>query len=316
MLFPQPSPPLRVGGFFHAKLAPYFLIPNRMEHKPLGETGIRLPEIALGTSSYTGGGAPLCHGIDLGAFFIDTAETYGTEEVVGEAIRGIRQRAFIATKVAAMNLKRGDLLKAADRSLQRLQTDHIDLYQVHSPNASIPIAETMAAMEDLVDAGKVRFIGVSNFTTAELKKARAALRKHPIVSNQVRYSLVDRTIETQLLSYCQQHCITILAYSPLGGGPQNLRASDKRGILRKVAAETGKTEAQIALNWCIAKERVIAITKSNSADRIAEACSASGWRLSAEQMRMLDEEIPFRKRSSVEIILRGAARRALDRIRL
>ena len=106
----------------------------------------------------------------------------------------------------------------------------------------------MGAMEELVDAGKVRFIGVSNFTLAELRKARIAMRKYPIVSNQVRYSLIQRTIETQLLGYCQEHRITIIAYSPLGSGLQNIRARDKDGALGRLAAETGKTGAQIALN--------------------------------------------------------------------
>src|ERR1035438_2076386 len=93
----------------------------------------------------------------------------------------------------------------------------------------------MGAMEELVDAGKVRFIGVSNFTLAELRKARIAMRKYPIVSNQVRYSLIQRTIETQLLGYCQEHRITIIAYSPLGSGLQNIRARDKDGALGRLA---------------------------------------------------------------------------------
>ena len=285
-----------------------------MEHKELGTTGTLLPEIGLGTSGYSGGSEPLRAGIELGSFLIDTAEQYGTEQAVGEAVKGIRERVFLAGKVSRGHLKRGDLLAAADRSLPQLQTSYIDLYQVHSPNGSIPIEETMSAMEELVDAGKVRFIGVSNFTLAELKKARIAMRKYPIVSIQVRYSLIQRTIETQLLRYCQDHRITILAYSPLGSGMQNIRARDKDGVLGRLAAETGKTEAQIALNWCTAKEGVIALTKSNSAQRVSEACHASGWRLSPNQLRWLDEGITYEQRGPVEIALRCIARRWLDRI--
>jgi len=170
---------------------PTFGITQPLDHKQLGQTGTRLPEVGLGTSRYSGGTAPLRQAIELGAFFIDTAESYGTEEMVGEAVKGIRQRVFLSTKVAWANLGRGELMKAAEGSLVRLRTDHIDLYQIHSPNSAIPIRETMPAMEDLVDAGKVRFIGVSNFTLAELKKAQAVTRKYPIVSNQVRYSLAE-----------------------------------------------------------------------------------------------------------------------------
>src|SRR6267378_6585703 len=120
-----------------------------MDHKELGKTGVFLPEIGFGTWRYAGGVEPLRKGIELGAFFIDSAESYGSEPVVCEAIRGMRERAFIATKVSSGNLKRSDLLKSADQSLLRLQIDYIDLYQIHGPNPTIPIAETMAAMEEL-----------------------------------------------------------------------------------------------------------------------------------------------------------------------
>jgi diketogulonate reductase-like aldo/keto reductase len=169
--------------------------------------------------------------------------------------------------------------------------------------------ESVATLEELVDAGKVRFIGVSNFTMEELKKAQAAIHKYAIVSNQVRYSLVDRTIERDLLSYCQKNRITVLAYSPLAGGIQNIARKDKNGVLPRIAAETATTEAQVALNWCIAKEGVIAITKSDPVHRIVEACSASGWRLSDDQLGMLDIGIKYRRRGRAESVLRQSARR-------
>jgi diketogulonate reductase-like aldo/keto reductase len=293
---------------------PQVSISSTVEHKELGATGTPLPEIALGTAGYSGTVDSLRRGIERGAFLVDSAELYGTEEVVGEAVKRIRDRVVLATKVSRENLKRKDLLKAADQSLRKLQTSYIDLYQVHTPNGRISIEETMGAMEDLVEAGKIRFIGVSNFTLAELKKAQAAMRKYRIVSNQVRYSLIERTIQTQLLRYCQAQRITIMAYSPLGSGLQHLRARDKNGTLDKLAAETGKTQAQIALNWCTAKEGVIAITKSNSDERMSEACRASGWRLSPRQLRLLDEGITYEQRGPLEIALRRTARRLLDRI--
>ena len=132
---------------------------------------------------------PLRAGIELGACFIDTAECYGTEPIIGEAIRGIRDRIFLASKVSPRHFRYKDVIKAAECSLKQLQTDYLDLYQLHWPNYTVPIAETMAAMESLVETGKTRFIGVSNFTVAEMRRAQAQLSKARIASNQVRYSL-------------------------------------------------------------------------------------------------------------------------------
>ncbi|MCZ6451651.1 MAG: aldo/keto reductase, partial [Deltaproteobacteria bacterium] len=122
-----------------------------MELKQLGTTGVQLPEIGLGTWAYRGGVEPLQKGISLGAFLIDTAEIYGTEGMVGEAVKGQRDQVFIATKVSASHLRYDDVLRAAEDSLKKLGTDYIDFYQVHWPNRSVPIRETMRAMEDLVD---------------------------------------------------------------------------------------------------------------------------------------------------------------------
>ena len=273
-----------------------------------------VPEIAFGTWRYSGGIVPIRTAVEHGAFFIDTAESYGSEEVVGEAVRGIRHQTFIATKVSPMNLRQKDLWKSADQSLCRLHSDYIDLYQLHGPNPSVPIEETMASMEELVNAGKVRFIGVSNFTLLELKRAEAAMRKYLIVSNQVRFNLADRTIERDVLPYCHQKGITILAFSPLGRGLQNLQKRDKHGVLGRLSLETGRTEAQVALNWCTSKDSVIALTKSDSTNRVIESCGASGWRLSPDQSRLLDEGVRFRSRGMAEIALRRLARKALSRL--
>lgn len=142
-----------------------------MNHKDFARTGLKLPEIGFGTLDYQGGVEPLRRGVDLGACLIDTAEAYGTEDVVGEAIRGIRHRVFLASTALPRHFRYAGLLRAADQSLARLKTDHIDLYQLHWPNYAVPIEETMAAMEELVDRGKVRFIGVSNFSVIDLQKA-------------------------------------------------------------------------------------------------------------------------------------------------
>ena len=264
-----------------------------MEHKELANTGVELPEIGLGTAGYRGGVAPLQRGISLGAFLIDTAEAYDTEDAVGEAIRDIRDEVFVATKVSPPHFRHDDVLKAADNSLKRLGTTHIDLYQLHVPSSDIPIEETMGAMDRLVEAGKIRFIGVSNFSVAQLKQAQAA-STNKIVSNQVRYSLVDRSIEAELLPYCQENDVTILAYSPLAVGMGKLNARLNKGVLEQVAQETGKTEAQVALNWCVSHENVITIPKSDSVERTEENCRASGWKLSTEQLIVLEQALPDR----------------------
>ena len=258
-----------------------------MEYVPLGETGVQVPQIGLGTHNYTGGDAPLRRGVALGANLIDTAESYSTEGAVGSAVKGIRDQVIIASKVSPSNFRRGDVLEAADRSLKRLDIEQIDLYQLHWSNPAIPIGETMSAMDRLVDDGKVRFIGVSNFSVAELEEAQAATSNR-IVSNQVRYSLIEREIERELLPYCQENDVTIIAYSPLAKDLGRLRSGLGRGALEQVAESAGKTQAQVALNWCISRQNVMAIPKSSSMERTEENCGASGWSLTAEQMRLLD----------------------------
>lgn len=264
-----------------------------MEVKPLGNTGVMVPEIGLGTWNYKGGVEPLRRGIELGAWFIDTAEGYRTEGVVGKAIRGIRDSVFVATKVSGRNLRYDDVLRAAEGSLRLLDTDHIDLYQIHWPNSSVPIKETLRAMEELVDSGQVKYIGVSNFSTGETQEAQAAMNKYPIVSNQVLYNLNSREIERDLLPYCEKHNVTIIAYTPLDDGRlvrmSRLRRNGRMEVLEEIASQVEKTPAQVALNWCNRLPNVISIPKSDSVERTVENCGASGWSLSEEQVRLLDE---------------------------
>ena len=221
---------------------------------------------------------------------------------------------IIATKALPSHFRHADLLKAADQSLGRLRTDRIDLYQLHWPNYTVPIEETMAAMEELVDRSKVRFIGVSNFSVSDLKKAQAALSKYKIVSNQVRYNLIDRTIEGGLLRYCQEHDIAVIAYSPLAHGLGHIKARDPGQVLQRLSRLTGKSEAQVALNWCISKETVIAIPTASSLDHVEGDCGASGWRLSQDHVDLLDRAIGYGRRGDVETALRRIARHLLQRL--
>ncbi|HKV53292.1 MAG TPA: aldo/keto reductase [Candidatus Binataceae bacterium] len=269
-----------------------------IELKELGKTGVKVPEIGVGVWRYSGGVEPLRKAIELGAWLIDTAEVYGTEAVVGQAIDGLRERVFVATKVAGQHLRHDEVLRAAEASLKRLAIDRIDLYQIHWPNGAVPIAETMRAMETLVDRDQVRYIGVSNFSLAQLRGAQAAMSKYPIVANQVLYNLNRREIEAELIPYCEANGVTVIAFTPLDSGnlarhSQYPRNPEGQQALERIATETGKTASQVALNWCVRSPSVITIPKSNQTARVAENCGGSGWRLSTGQIELLNRAFPL-----------------------
>ena len=269
-----------------------------MEYQELGQTGVMVPIVGLGTWRYTGGSEPLRHGIELGANLIDTAEMYRTEGVVGEAIAGIRDRVLVATKVLGSNLRYDEVLRAAERSLQLLAVDKIDLYQIHWPNPRVPIAETMRAMAKLVADGLVDYVGVSNFSVDEMQAAQSAAPNVPIVSNQILYNLRRRSAERDIIPHCLRNDITVIAYSPLHEGAL---ASAPAGRLRRalgmirgrdalaaVSEETGYSVAQVAINWVADQPGIIAIPKSNSTQRTEDNCAASGWHLTTEQRHALE----------------------------
>jgi len=265
-----------------------------MEYREFGATGVKVPEIGFGTWQYRGGSAPLRKAVELGACLIDTAEMYGTEADVGAAIKGMREKVFVATKVSSNHLRHNEVLAAADASLKRLGIDTIDLYQIHWPDPAVPIAETMGAMEKLVDTGKARFIGVSNFYLKNLQEAEASMTRHKIVSNQVKYSLLQRGVEEDTLAYCQNRRIAVVAYSPLARGDlcakPLLRNRHALGALEKIAAETGKTMAQVALNWVLHAPGVTApILGARTAGQLQGALRSDDLTLPAEIAAALDD---------------------------
>ncbi|MFP3190517.1 MAG: aldo/keto reductase [Thermoproteota archaeon] len=271
-----------------------------IEYKFLGITGEKIPSIGLGTwglGGYSRSSSAndekeielIRYAAEKGLTFIDTAEMYGAghaEELVGQAVKDIRSKVFIATKVSPEHLRYDDVIKACERSLKRLQTSYIDLYQIHWPNPRVPLRETIKALERLAEEGKIRYIGVSNFSVELLKEAISLTSKHDIVSNQVEYSLLSREIEKDLLDFAKNNKITIIAYSPLARGA--IFSGEYAEKLRKICEKYNKTISQVALNWLISKENVVAIPKTSKKERIDEFLGAYGWRLSKEDVEEIE----------------------------
>jgi diketogulonate reductase-like aldo/keto reductase len=278
-----------------------------LEFRALGKTGEKIPVIGLGTWAIGGrstgdssrddeGVEALKLGLELGMTLIDTAEMYGaghSEEVVSRVLKTWNKPVCLASKVSPSHFAYDDVLRSARKSLERLKVRRMDLYQLHWPNSQIPIQETMRAMEKLVRDGMIRHIGVSNFSVEQMKEAQAALSKETIVSNQMEYSLIDRSIETDVLPYCQEEGLTVIAYSPLGQGkiPKGRGASFR--VLDQVAAEHGKTRNQVALNWVLRKVPVVTIPKAADKSHVRENAQVAAWKLTPDDLRRLDTAFPI-----------------------
>lgn len=232
-------------------------------------------------------------GIKLGMTFIDTAEIYGngySECLIARVIKDIRNKVFISTKVSPENLSYDNVIQSAEMSLNRLHTDYIDLYQIHWPNPKIPIKETMQAMERLVDEGKIRYIGVCNFSLKELMSAEKSLYDSSISSIQVEYNLFDRTIENTILPYCEQKDITVIAYGPLDQGRIVNSNSKNMNILKTMANKYNRTVAQIVLNWLIYHRMVVTIPRSINTIHIEENSSSTDFNLSEKDFVVLSDK--------------------------
>jgi diketogulonate reductase-like aldo/keto reductase len=219
----------------------------------------------------------IAESVEYGITLLDTAESYGSgnsEELIGRALAGIRSQFFISTKISPENLTSSAVITSCNNSLQRLRTDYIDLYSIHWPNPTVPIESTMAALCDLKKQGKIRHIGVSNFSLGQLKEAQQ-VSTEPILASQVEYNLFDRSIEADLLPYCTGQGILTLAYSPLDQG----RIAINAPILMELAQKYQKTPAQIILNWIISHPGVIAIPKASNIKHLRENAAAGGFKL-------------------------------------
>jgi diketogulonate reductase-like aldo/keto reductase len=259
--------------------------------------GSAIPVLGLGTWTYGGGTstdysrdqesiAMLRRLIELGYTHLDTAESYGKnhcEELVGQAIQAFdRDDLFITTKVAPEHLRERDVLKALEGSLGRLGLDYVDLYLIHWPNNSIPLEETFRGLNALLADGRVRRVGVSNFSVAQLQRAMT-LCSGPVVTNQVRYNLLHREPERNgLLAFCQREGVVLTAYSPL-----------KDDVLRHptvtaVARKHRVTPAQVAIQWLVRQPLVITIPKSSDLVHSQENLAALDVRLDDEDVAQLN----------------------------
>jgi diketogulonate reductase-like aldo/keto reductase len=216
---------------------------------------------------------------------IDTAESYGSEGLIGRAISGQRDRVFLVSKVSANHVGGNGIARACDASLRRLGTDRLDLYLLHWPNGITDYAGIVAAFENLRSAGKVRAWGVSNFSVGQLEKLFRVPQGDRCATNQVPYSVGDRGIERDLLPWCEQHGMPEMAYSPLGGHGGNLLRDP---TLARIAAAHGCSPAAVALAWTIRSGHVIAIPESGSVAHVKENAVAFSLTLTREELETID----------------------------
>ncbi|MGO1003762.1 aldo/keto reductase [Lysobacter sp. CA196] len=316
-----------------------------MDYRTLGRSGFKVSALGFGAGTF-GGKGPLFSAwgntdieqarrlIDLsleaGVNFFDTADVYSdgaSESILGAAIKGRRDEVVLSTK---LTLRAGDgpnevgasrhhLLRATDKALQRLDTDYIDLLQLHHFDAMTPVEEVMSTLDDLVRAGKVRYIGASNFSGWQLMKSQAAADRYGysrFVANQTYYSLIGRDYEWELMPLGQDQGVGAVVWSPLGWGrltgkirrdqplPEGSRLHDTAGFappvdperlyrvvdaLDEIAAETGKSVPQIALNWLLQRPTVSTVLiGARNEEQLRQNLGAIGWNLDAAQIAKLD----------------------------
>jgi diketogulonate reductase-like aldo/keto reductase len=259
-----------------------------------GSTGVKVPVIGQGTWQLRKNGLEALNaGIKLGMTHIDTAEMYtGSEEVIADAIRQNRENIFLVSKVLPSNASYKGTLRACDASLKRLRTDYLDVYLVHWWSGSHPIADTMRAMEELVAAGKIRYIGVSNFDVGRLKQAQKALTREKIACNQVLYHLRSRALENEVLQYCVSQNIAVVGYSPFGQGDFPSANSKQGSALETIAARHGKTPRQVALNFLTRRKSLFTIPKAAQVEHVQENAGGTGWSLTEDDLKLIDSVFP------------------------
>ena len=264
-------------------------------------SGAKMPTFGLGTWRMGESArrradevAALRHGLDLGITLIDTAEMYGdgeAERIVADAVGTHRTEVFIVSKVLPENSSRRDTIAACERSLKRLQTDRIDLYLLHW-RGSPPLSETLEAFQALMKAGKILHWGVSNFDLGEMEDIARVRGGDTCATNQVLYNLARRGIEFDLMPWCRERGIPIMAYSPIEQG----RLLDHT-TLREVAKRHEATPAQVALAWLTRQKGVITIPKAGSKAHVDEDLAALELGLTRDDLATLDRAFPPPKKA-------------------
>jgi diketogulonate reductase-like aldo/keto reductase len=236
--------------------------------------------------------AALRRGIDLGMTHIDTAEMYGDAElVVADAIAGRRDDIFLVSKVLPSNASRRGTITACERSLRRLKTDRLDCYLLHW-RGSVPLAETVAAFDELMGAGKIRSWGVSNFDTDDLQEMLGVAGQGSMACNQVLYHLQERAIEHAVLPWCEQHGVAVVAYSPFGHNDFPSPRSKPGQLLQSIAQAHRASPRQVALSFLTRRSSLLAIPKASMPEHAADNAAAGKLTLGDDEMSAIDRAFP------------------------
>jgi diketogulonate reductase-like aldo/keto reductase len=275
-----------------------------MTVRPFGPTGRDVPIVGQGTWNIPVRGKDadeakraLRRGIDLGMVHIDTAEMYGdgaAERLVGEAIAGLpREQLFLVSKVLPSNARYDATIRACEASLKRMRVDYLDCYLLHW-RGNVPLGETMRALEKLVDDGKIRALGVSNFDVGDLEEAQVALDRAPIACNQVLYHLGERTAEQHEFPYCREHGIALVGYTPFGRG--DWTDSPGAHVLEEIAQKHGATPRQVILSFLTRDPIAFVIPKASTVAHVEENAGAGEVRLDDADVAKIDGAFPVRRR--------------------
>ncbi len=274
-----------------------------MRVNKFGSTGREVAVIGQGTWYIEAGRrsdavAALRHGIDLGMTHIDTAEMYGSgaaEEIVSEAIAGRRDDVYLVSKVLPHNASRKGTIKACEASLKRLKTSHLDCYLLHW-RGSVPLSETIAAMEELVGAGKIGAWGVSNFDADDLDEVLEVAGPGRIACNQVLYHLRERAIEHAVIPWCERNDVAVVAYSPFGHDDFPSPQSIEGRLLAEIAKRHSASPYQVALAFLTRRASVFAIPKAANEAHVAQNASAGDLMLTEEEIAKIDQAFPLGRR--------------------
>lgn len=272
-----------------------------MQSRTFGQTGESVPVIGQGTwkfptdkNEFDGAVKALQHGIELGMTHIDTAEMYKSEEVVGQAIKSIpREKLFLVSKVMPSNATFHGTIEACEQSLRNLGVDYLDCYLLHW-RGSIPLGDTIRGLEKLIDDGKIRSMGVSNFDVYDIEEA-LGIAKHPIACNQILYNIFTRGPERQLMPLCATKKIAIVAYTPFGEKRVPEKGTEGGDILQQIADKHGTTVRQILLSFTVHDPNVFTIPKAVKEQHVSENAGAGKITLTADDIAKIDQAFPAPK---------------------